>query len=231
MNSPEKDQTRTLVMACATVIEEMLPLMPEGMAHQVFDFGLHVNPEKLRSTLQAAIDSVNGMYDTIILGYGMCSMAVIGIQANGCRLVVPRVDDCIAMFFGSREAYTAQCRKVPGTYYLTKGWIEVGDTPFSDYDRAVQRYGKEKADKIYRIMMGKYERLALINTGQYGLEKYREYARTTAEKFGLRFEEVPGTDDLLRRTLLGPWDEDFVILQPGETFTLDQFLPPDKGDA
>lgn len=218
-------------MACATVIEEMLPMMPQGMAHQVFDFGLHINPEKLRTTLQAAIDSVNGTYDTIILGYGMCSMAIIGIQANGCRLVVPRVDDCIGMFFGSREAYTAQCRTVPGTYYLTKGWIEVGDTPFSDYDRAVRRYGKEKADKIYKIMMGKYERLALINTGQYGLEKYREYARNTAEKFGLRFEEVPGTDDLLRRTLLGPWDEDFVVIQPGEKFTLDQFLPPDKGDA
>jgi len=52
------DYTRTLVMACATVIEEMLPLLPPGMQHQVFDFGLHVNPERLRRTLQAAIDAV-----------------------------------------------------------------------------------------------------------------------------------------------------------------------------
>ncbi len=171
------DHSRTLVMACATVIEEMLPIMPEGMAHRVFDFGLHVNPGKLRATLQEAVDSVSGQYETVILGYGMCSQAIIGLKANGCRLVAPRVDDCIAMFFGSRQAYADQCRLVPGTYYLTKGWIEVGDTPFSDYDRAVQRYGKEKAEKIYKIMMGKYERLALINTGAYGLEKYREYAR------------------------------------------------------
>ena len=131
-------------MACATVIEEMYPFIPEGMRYQVFDFGLHVNPGKLRQTLQEAVDGVGGQYETIILGYGLCSQAVVGIKANGCRLVVPRVDDCIALFLGSRSAYSAQCRAEPGTYYLTKGWIEVGDTPFSEYDRSIQLYGKER---------------------------------------------------------------------------------------
>jgi hypothetical protein len=225
------DNSRTLVMACATVIEEMLPHLPEGMAHQVFDFGLHVNPDKLRSTLQEAVDAVSGQYDTIILGYGLCSQAVIGIKANGCRLIVPRVDDCIAIFLGSRMAYNTQCRAEPGTYYLTKGWIEVGDTPFSEYEQTVQRYGKERAERIYKIMMGNYKRLALINTGQYELEKYREYARRTAEQFGLRYEEIDGSDTLVKQMLFGPWDDDFVILEPGETFTLQQFLKSAEGAA
>jgi hypothetical protein len=215
-------------MACATVIEEMLPMLPEGMQHQVFDFGLHINPDKLRLTLQNAIDTVSGLYDTIILGYGLCSQAIVGIKANGCRLVVPRVDDCIAIFLGSRAAYNAQCRAELGTYYLTKGWIEVGDTPFLEYERSVQRYGKERADYIYKIMMGNYKRLALINTGRYELEKYREYARNTAEKFGLRYEEIPGFDTLVRKLIFGPWDEQFIVIQPGETFSLKQFLCPDE---
>jgi hypothetical protein len=223
--------SRTLVMACATVIEEILPLLPEGMQHQVFDFGLHVNPDRLRRTLQEAIDAVRGQFDTIILGYGMCSQAIVGIQANSCRLVVPRVDDCIAMFLGSRGAYAAQCQAEPGTYYLTKGWIEVGDTPFSDYERSVQRYGKERAEMIYKLMMGNYRRLALINTGQYELEKYRDYTRRTAERFGLRFEEIEGSDILLRKMLLGPWDEEFVVIEPGETFTLGQFYNFEEGAA
>lgn len=220
---------RTLVMACATVIEEMLPLMPEGMQHQIFDFGLHVYPEKLRRTLQEAIDAVSGQYDTIILGYGMCSQAVVGIKASGCRLVVPRVDDCIAIFLGSRTAYTAQSRAEPGTYYLTKGWIEVGDTPFSEYERSVQRYGKERAERIYRLMFANYKRLALINTGQYELERYRDYSRRTAERFGLRYEEIEGSDTLVRKMLFGPWDDEFVVIEPGETFTLQQFLPLSAG--
>jgi hypothetical protein len=221
------DPSRTLVMACATVIEEMLPLMPAGMQHQVFDFGLHVNAHRLHQRLQEAIDAVSGQYDTIILGYGMCSQGIIGLKANGCRLVAPRVDDCIAIFLGSRSAYTLQSRAEPGTYYLTKGWIEVGDTPFSDYERTVQRYGKERADYIYKILYGNYKRLALINTGQYELDRYRIFTRNTAETYGLRYEEIEGSDALVRKLLEGPWDEEIVVIEPGETFKLDQFLQLD----
>ena len=223
------DPARTLVMACATVIEEMLPLLPPGMQHRVFDFGLHINAQKLRQTLQEAVDAVSGQYDTIILGYGMCSQAIIGLKANSCRLVAPRVDDCIAIFLGSCSAYNLQSRSEPGTYYLTKGWIEVGDSPFSDYERTVQRFGKERAERIYQILMGNYKRLALINTGQYELENYRIYARSTAEQFGLRYEEIEGSDALIRKLLMGPWDEEIVVIEPGETFQLDQFLRLDKG--
>jgi hypothetical protein len=219
------DPARTLVMACATVIEEMQPHMPQGMQSKVFDFGLHIKPDKLRTTLQAAIDEVSGQFETIILGYGLCSQAVVGITANGCRLVVPRVDDCIAIFMGSNAAYKEQSLKEPGTYYLTKGWIEVGDTPFSEHERMVQRFGKEKADYIYQVMMGNYKRLALINTGQYELEKFREYTKNTASKFNLYYDEIPGSDTLVRKMLYGPWDEEFVVLEPGKTFTLEQFLP------
>ncbi|MFN2285960.1 MAG: DUF1638 domain-containing protein, partial [Anaerolineae bacterium] len=218
------DYSHTLVMACATVIEEMQPLLPEGIAYQVFDFGLHINPAKLRHTLQQAIDAVNEQYDTIILGYGLCSQAIIGIRANGCRLVAPRVDDCIAIFLGSRTVYATQHRAEPGTYYLTKGWIEVGDSPFSEYEQNVQRYGERRAKWIYRAMMGNYKRLALINTGQYELEKYREYTQRTAKQFGLRYEEIEGSDTLVKKMLYGPWDDEFVVIEPGETFTLQQFL-------
>ena len=222
------DYSQTLVMACATVIEEMLPHLPAGMDYTVFDFGLHVNPEKLRDTLQEAVDQAAGKYQTIILGYGLCSQAIVGIKANHCQLVVPRVDDCIAIFLGSMEAYTAQTRQEPGTYFLTKGWIEVGDTPFSEYDHAVKRYGKEKADRIFEMMMGNYKRLALINTGQYEIEKYRAYSKDTAEKFNLKYEEIDGSDALVKKTLFGPWDDDFVVIQSGETFTLNQFMGKDK---
>jgi hypothetical protein len=51
--------------------------------------------------------------------------------------VVSKVDNCIAIFLGSEKAYKAQFRTEPGTYYLTKGWIEAGDSPFDEYDSLV----------------------------------------------------------------------------------------------
>jgi hypothetical protein len=216
--------SRTKVIACATVIEEMLPLLPPGVGHQVLDFGLHVNPESLKHALQDAIDASAPQADTIVLGYGLCSQAVVGLRANGCTLVVPRVDDCIAIFLGSGAAYRQQHQAEPGTYYLTKGWIEAGDGPFAEHDRLVARYGQEKAAWVTRQILKNYTRLVLINTGQYELEHYRAYARRTATRFGLRYEEIPGSTTLIRKMVFGPWDDEFVVVPPGQTVRYEDFL-------
>ena len=210
---------RTKVIACATVIEEMLPHLPPGVEYRVLDFGLHVNPEALKCALQEAIDASAASAETILLGYGLCSQAVVGLRANDCTLVVPRVDDCIAIFLGSGAAYRQQARAEPGTYYLTKGWIVAGDSPFDEYDSLVELYGEERAQWLMGQILNNYTRLALINTGQYELERYRDYCRRTAERFGLRYEEIPGSNALIKKILHGPRDDEFVVARPGETIT------------
>jgi hypothetical protein len=207
----------TKVIACATVIEEMRPLLPEGMTYEVLDFGLHLTPEKLRNRLQETIDAASAEADTIILGYGLCSLSVVGLKATECTLVVPRVDDCIAIFLGSYAAYKQQAGQEPGTYYLTKGWIEVSDTPFTEYTRLVERYGPERANRMIKLMLKNYTRLALINTGHYEQDRYRAYTRDMAKQFDLRYEELPGSTTLIKKMIYGPWDTDFVIARPGET--------------
>jgi len=211
------------VLACATVLEEILPLLPEGMGYQELDFGLHLNPEDLKRALQDAIDKASQDADTILLGYGLCSMAVVGLKANGCTLVVPKVDDCIAIFLGSRDAYTTQASREPGTYYLTKGWIEVSDTPFDEYEKMVERYGQALAGRMMKLMLKNYTRLAYIDTGHQDQDRYQDYARRIADKFELRYEEIEGADTLVRKLLLGPWDSDFVIARPGQTITYADF--------
>ncbi len=216
---------RTLVLACATVMEEMLPFLGNNMDYKILDFGLHVNPKELHRRLQDMIDTSSIGYETIILGYGLCSMAVVGLRSNGCRLVIPRVDDCIGIFFGSRQAYLQQCLLEPGTYYLTRGWVEVGDTPFAEHERLVKKYGKEKAWRYYRALMGKYKRLAYIKTGSQETGKFLEYARETAQKYDLQFEELEGSPELVRKLLHGPWDGEIVVINPGDICTLELFLP------
>lgn len=223
---------RRTVLACATVIEEMRPLLPADVSHKVLDFGLHIKPDNLKRALQEAIDASDA--EEIILGYGLCSMAVIGLRATHCTLIVPRVDDCIAIFLGSGKAYREQTGKEPGTYYLTKGWLEVGDTPFDDYDRLEAKYGAKKADWVIRQMVKNYTRLALIDTGREAdLARYRDQARRLAERWNLRFEEIQGSDALVRQILFGPWDEGFVVIPPGETVRYEHFFrgAPNKSSA
>jgi hypothetical protein len=211
------------VVACATVAEEMRPYLPPGTICQVLDFGRHIHPQKLKLALQDTIETLARRVDTLLLGYGLCSMAVVGLVARDCTLVVPKVDDCIALFLGSDAAYREQARREPGTYYLTKGWIEAGDDPFAEYDRLVERYGEQKARWLMGKLLHNYTRLALINTGPYEIERYRAYSRRMAARFGLRHQELPGSNALLLKLLNGPWDEQFVVVAPGERIDFTDF--------
>lgn len=214
---------RTLVLACATVMEEMQAWLPPGMRQQVLDFGLHLHPGRLTQALQTAIDATVDV-DLILLGFGLCSRAVSGLHSARATLVVPCVDDCIAIFLGSRAAYLQQASQEPGTYYLTKGWIEVGDSPFDEFERMVARHGEARAELMMKLMLEHYTRLAFINTGTYDLERFREKARRTAERFGLRFEEIAGSPSLVQKLVCGPWDAEIVVCPPGDTITDDQFI-------
>lgn len=200
-----------------------MPFLPVDVPYEVLDFGLHLNPAALKNVLQEKIDETSRSADVLLLGYGLCSMAVVGLKATTATLVIPRTDDCIAIFLGSCNAYKEQASKEPGTYYLTKGWIEVGDTPFEEHKLLIEKYGEAKAERMTRLMLKNYKRLAFINTGQYEIERYREYARDTSDKFGLRFEEIEGSSDLVKKMIFGPWDGEFVVVSPGETVTYQDF--------
>lgn len=219
---------RRHVIACATVIEELSPLLPADVSSETLDFGLHLRPAELKKTLQEKIEKASQQTDVLLLGYGLCSMAVVGLRATAAHLVIPRVDDCIAIFLGSCTAYREQTKKEPGTYYLTKGWIEVGDSPFEEHQRLVKKFGEAKADRMVRLMLKNYTRLGFINTGQYEIDHFRDYARQTAEKFNLRFEELDGSPALVRKMVFGPWDDEFLVVEPGQTVQYTDFTQSHK---
>jgi hypothetical protein len=208
-------------------MKEIRPYLPPGTTCSDLEFGLHANPAGLRQVLQVAIDDAAASAETVILGYGLCSMAVVGLRANGCTLVVPRVDDCIALCLGSQEAYRAQFKTEPGTYYLTGGWIEAGDSPFSQHAALAETYGPEKADRLVGRMLRNYTRLAFIDTGHRDSPDHRAYTRSMAQRFGLRYDELPGSERLIRKMLSGVPDREFVVARPGETITYLDFKRAD----
>ncbi|HEY3345130.1 MAG TPA: DUF1638 domain-containing protein [Anaerolineaceae bacterium] len=215
--------TRRRVIACATVMEEITPFLPDDVPYEVLDFGLHLRPGELKNALQEKVNEASRDADALLLGYGLCSMAVVNLHATTATLVIPRVDDCIGIFLGSDAAYRAQAKQEPGSYYLTKGWIEVGDSPFSEYQRMVEKYGEEKAMRLMHLSLKNYKRLAYINTGQYDIERYRAYVISQAEKFNLRYEEIEGSAALVKKMIFGPWDDDFVVIPPGGTVQYEAF--------
>ena len=77
--------------------------------------GLHDTPELLHKRLESELDRLYADIedralrcpkpDYIGLCYGLCSNGVVGLTARDIPIVVPRCDDCTALFLGSQKRY------------------------------------------------------------------------------------------------------------------------------
>ena len=225
--------TPVVILACRVFENWLEHLLPEDLSKDItfFDYALHEVPKKLRQTLQDSIDSIE-QPSLIVLGYGLCGNGLHEIQAGKHTLLIPRTDDCIAIILGSYQAYRSEFDKEPATYYLSKGWLEGGSTPLQEHQGLVEKYGQKKADWLMDYQYHNYKRLALIVQNAQDLKTYRPAAKDVArycERWGLRYEEITGTDAMLRRLVeiaasLDQVNDDFLVVPPGGVLTQDQFF-------
>jgi len=229
-----------LIIACAILREVLHSRIEDGKASVILmDYGLHLTPQKMKNAIQAHIDALDGPH-LVLIGYGLCGNGPVGLQSRQHTLVIPRVDDCIALFLGSRAAYLRAFQDNPATYYLTPGWLECGGEPWSAYQECSAKYGPDKAGWVADAMYGHYRKLCFVAFSPEELSKYRPRALQVAgfcrERWGWQYEERLGSDALIRRLinagtgLFGtPGNgEDFVVVDPGREVRQEFFMPSQK---
>jgi hypothetical protein len=222
-----------VVIACKVFQNLLEKHIPPGLVKSItfLDYGLHRVPSKLTWNLQDAIDEVQDP-SLIILGYGLCGNGLNGIRSGKHYLLVPRTDDCIAILLGSYSAYMRQFTSVPGTYYLTKGWLESGSNPLQEYHEILQKYGEESAMWIMDQQYQHYERVVFVAHNLEDLEKYRPQALEVAkfcERWGMQYEEIQGSEEYVARLIeitqdSARYDKDFVLVPPGGELRQEQFI-------
>jgi hypothetical protein len=230
--SPE-GKLPVVVISCQVLQDMLEQHLPADLAGQVtfMDYGLHRLPHKMTWSLQEAIDAVEEP-SLIVLGYGLCGNGLNGIKSGKHTLLVPRADDCIAILLGSREAYMREFEATPGTYYLSKGWLESGSHPLKEYHEYVEKYGPDDAAWIMDQQYQNYERLVLVTHNPADMETYRSQAQEVAQycsQWNMRYEEILGSDRYVRRLVeiaadLEKVDDDFVVILPGGEIRQTQFI-------
>jgi hypothetical protein len=203
--------------------------------------GLHdLETGEMVRTIQQAVDAVDADqgYRAVLLGYARCNDGLVGVRARNLPLVIPRAHDCITLFFGSRQAYQEHFDAHPGTYYMTTGWTERSD--FADgaipaygregvmgklgltdsREQLIAKYGPENAEYILQTLgdwREHYTRMLYLEMGTCDETSLIEQARRRAEEYGWQFERRDGSWVLLEKLFSGQWDDDFVLVQPGQT--------------
>ncbi|MCX7818928.1 MAG: DUF1638 domain-containing protein [Kiritimatiellae bacterium] len=226
------------LIGCEIFFRELCALVASAPHRVDLEFlpkGLHDLPSAdMRARVQAAVDAVPaGRYERILLGFGLCNNGVAGVRARATPLIVPRSHDCIGLFLGSPERYREVFEAMPGTYFLTPGWIERGEPGEElrqqtvlhrlgldqSFEELVRQFGEENARYIVETLAGgvaAYHRYLYIRTGCGPDDQFEAEARRRAAERGWALEVCDGDPGWLRQLVFGPWPSDrFLEVPPG----------------
>jgi hypothetical protein len=224
----EREHTICIV-ACETLKQELLAVMEKrGCDYPVIwvDAGKHTWPDKLRVSVQEAIDGISPSCETILLLFGFCGNAMVGIEARNHKLVMPKAADCIPLFIGSREE-----RETYGTrtYFFTEGYLNSGGSMVSDASRIYERYGEEDGLYILKKMLGHYQDFAVVNTGVFDIDAVKARVDDFAKPLEIPVKLIPGSLRFIDALLAGAWRDDaFLALEPGGKITFEDSLGAGK---
>ena len=214
----------THLIACEMLRDEVeLAMARTGIEYPTIwlDKGLHDTPEKLRASLQDKIDQLD-KYDTILLAMALCGGALDGISCGHARLAVPKFDDCIRLIL-SLELGLHNAADARSLYY-TRQWLDSAGHLTRQQEQYLEKYGEKKTKKIMRLMLANYKSCRMVDTGAYDMAQWEDRARADAAALGLEYGTQHGSVRVLEKLLRQEFDEEFLVVEPGETLTQRMFL-------
>lgn len=227
------------LIACNVFLREAcgcIATSPHRIDPEFTELGEHAHSQGLRQTLQARIDAAEASgkeYEAILLLFGLCGNATVGLSAKKTRLVIPRAHDCCTILLGSRQKFKEHFQAAPSTPFSSSGYMERGEyflrteegqsvLGYGDaYAAYVQQYGEDNARYIWEAMhpsrpeeQGKAVFIDLPQTASLGLA---QRFQTQARQAGKEFLCLEGNIRLIRNLIHGRWDpEEFLIVEAGQ---------------
>ncbi|MBI5692125.1 MAG: DUF1638 domain-containing protein [Verrucomicrobia bacterium] len=206
---------------------------PHVIDAEFTELGEHARSAGLRALLQAKIDATEASgkgYDAILLLFGLCGNATVGLQARRTRLVIPRAHDCCTILLGSRARFNEHFGAAPSTPFSSAGYLERGNyfLRTSDegspgvqvgdaYQALVEKFGEEDAKYIWAEMHPDHgdRRAVFIDLPQTTHLGYAEQFRAKAAAAGKEAVVLPGDIRLIEGLLRGDWDPaDYLVVPP-----------------
>ena len=197
----------------------------------------HADPLKLKEMIREKIENSVGesgrRYDAIILGFGLCGNAVIGLSCT-IPMIIPRAHDCCTIHMGSKERFLEEFGSILSARWCSTGYFERGRLLYAgftdleqlsnyktttEYMEYVEKYDEETADYLWETLHPKMETSESVYIRIDGFEYSNSYSQYKADMDAadVKLKTVEGDISMLRALIDGNWDDGrFLTIPPGK---------------
>ncbi len=216
--------TKTVILSCPTLMGELKAALAAASSEAAAYFiprRLHSVPKELHEYLQDMIDHFYNV-DKIVLCVSGCGGGTAGLRAASSELIVPRTRDCLDLLL-SGGSLSSLRRDISGVYF-TESWMECTRESEIDLDKLTEKMGREEAENFLRRLYKTCNKFYIIDTGCYDVRAVEKYVAPLVEILSGTMTVLHGEYGILHKIAEGRFDDDFVVVPPGETVPSDAFL-------
>ena len=216
--------TKTVILSCPTLMGELKAALAAASSEAAAYFiprRLHSVPKELHEYLQDMIDHFYNV-EKIVLCVSGCGGGTAGLRAASSELIVPRTRDCIDLLL-SGGSLSSLRRDISGVYF-TESWMECTRESEIDLDKLTEKMGREEAENFLRRLYKTCNKFYIIDTGCYDVRAVEKYVAPLVEILSGTMTVLHGKYGILHKIAEGRFDDDFVVVPPGETVPSDAFL-------
>ncbi len=210
---------KTVILSC-TSLKDYVELAQKKLntAYPVIYLSriYHRDPEEMREHVISALEGLDPEVETVLVSMGFCGGSWDKVKVP-CRVVIPRVDDCISLLLQTTDEPVSNLKKQDHLYVKDKD-------PFKEnfksiFDHLTRDIDEETKKRYHEDWMRYYREIDIIET-EINDSRRPEYAavvKADADWLQAEMAYIPGGTHLLEKLISGNWDGQFMVFEPGET--------------
>ena len=204
------------MLACQALKREITVMLEEeGLCYPVYFIPeeLHLFPERLNAFLCDFVARLENV-DYLLLPMGCCGNGTSGIPSCGTTLVLPKCEDCISLLLSGDSL--ADVNRPKYSCFFTDSWLDYKHSFVGEYEYAVEKYGRKMGDTVMRTMYNNYKYFIYIDSGIGDYETAAARVSPLAKAADIEIQKIEASAGVLRKMITLNFDEDFLLVPPGE---------------
>lgn len=206
---------KTAVVSCLVIRDEVEKAMEiAGVDYPIFypEKNLHDWPDKLRNEIQTVLNKIKD-YDRVLLNFAFCGNAILGLQTRDFEMIIPRIDDCVSLLFGSIEKRKEEMGDIESIFF-TKGMLE-GEGGFNvQFNHMKEKRDEDTAWTALDMMYEHQNQITILDDGAFDKEEIIATVQNIAQRLDKSVAIKKTTIKKIEELLTGPWEEKNYLIIP-----------------